>query len=571
MTDDLGRKALDACRPALWGTIAQSCVLNVLALSGSIYMMLVYDMVIPSRNGASLTGLFVILIVALLFQSAFENLRSSTTRRAARRLGSILSPATAEASRQAALKGAKTEDPVRDLDAVVAFGSGPGPAAFLDMPWTILFVVVLFLLHPMLGMTTLVGAIVLGGLAWWSERSLEKPAKLSEEARRARSSALEERRRSAGTLRSLGMDSRYDARIDAVSAKGVDADHRLQVVSARLTGASRTARMLLQSLVLTVGAMLVIDGRASGGIIFASSILSGRALAPVDGAIAQWRGLSAARRAWTRLTAALAAAPSRSAALLLPRPEKSLSVEALSSGPPGSEAFVTDMTFRLYAGQAVGIVGPSASGKSTLLRAIAGQWPILAGAVRIDGATLDQWDPDELGRHVGWLAQDVDLIDGTVADNIGRLDPEATPEAIVSAARKAGCHDMILRLPQGYATRVGEAGRTLSGGQRQRIGLARALYGDPFLVILDEPNSNLDPEGEHALSQAIASIRARGGACIVAAHRASALASCDLAMIVADGRMKAFGPRDSVLRPGKPTQGPSSGQQDLVASRSVPA
>jgi len=553
MNDDIGRRALDGCRPALWGTVAQSCVLNVLALSGSIYMMLVYDMVIPSRNGASLTGLFVILTIALLFQAAFENLRSSTTRRAARRVESILSPSASEASRRAALAGAKGEDPIRDLDAVVAFGSGPGPAAFLDMPWTILFVAVLFLLHPLLGVTTLAGAVVLGGIAWWSERSLEGPAKASEDARRARSVALEERRRSAGSLRTLGMDSRYDARIEAVSSQGVDADHRLQVVSARLSGASRTTRMLLQSLILTVGAMLVIDGRASGGIIFASSILSGRALAPIDGAIAQWRGMSAARRAWRRLTAAVSSVPVRNVALLLPAPTASVSVEGLSSGPPGAEAYVREATFEIRAGHAVGLVGPSASGKSTLLRAMAGQWPILAGAVRIDGATLDQWNPDDLGRHVGWLPQDVDLIDGTVAENVSRLDPDATPETIVDAARAAGCHDMILRLPDGYATRIGDAGRSLSGGQRQRIGLARALYGSPFLVLLDEPNSNLDPDGERALSAAIASIRARGGICVVAAHRISALSSCDLVMILSEGRIKAYGPRDAVLRPSGPT------------------
>lgn len=552
MKEPIGRAALDACRPALWGMIAQSCVLNVLALSGSIYMMLVYDMVIPSRNGASLTGLFVILTIALLFQAAFENLRSSTARRAARRVGSLLTPGASAASRRAALAGSKAEDPVRDLDTVVDFGSGPGPAAFLDMPWTILFVAVLFLLHPLLGLTTLAGGTVLAGIAWWSERSLEAPAKASEDARRARHVAIEERRRSAGTLRTLGMDARYERRIEAVSAQGVDADHRLQIVSSRLSGASRTIRMLLQSLILTVGAMLVIDGRASGGIIFASSILSGRALAPIDGAIAQWRGLSTARRAWDRLTKALAGTPDKQVAVLLPKPSSSLSIEALSSGPPGAPAYVEEATFRVNAGHAVGLIGPSASGKSTLLRAIAGQWPILAGAVRIDGATLDQWNPDELGRHVGWLPQDVDLIDGTVADNVSRLDPDATPEAIVEAAKAAGCHDMILRLPDGYATRVGDAGRTLSGGQRQRIGLARALYGSPFLVLLDEPNSNLDPDGERALSQAIASIRERGGICIVAAHRISALSSCDLVLVMAEGRMKAYGPRDAVLRPSPP-------------------
>jgi PrtD family type I secretion system ABC transporter len=548
--------ALASCRSALWACVAQSCALNVLALSGSIYMMLVYDMVIPSRNGASLAGLLIILVVAYAFQAAFEGLRSKTTRQAAAAIGAKLEPRVSEISRSAALKGSRAADPIRDLDAVRSFASGPGPAAFLDLPWILLFVAVLSLLHPWLGIVTAAGAVALAALTWFTEKALSEPSRKAEGSQLARSTLLEERRRSAATLKALGMDARMDRRLTAVSGEGMRIGERLQSTTARLAGLSRTARMLLQSLVLTVGALLVIDGRASGGVIFASSILSARALAPVDAAIANWRGLSAARRAWERLSSAMKAEPARERPMALPAPGRELSVESLSSSPPGAEeATLHDVSFKVPAGHVVALVGPSASGKSTLLRAIAGAWPTLEGAIRLDGASLDQWHPDDLGPHLGYLPQDVQLLDGTVAENISRLDPEMKPEGVVEAARAAGCHEMVLRLPNGYATRIGDGGLGLSSGQRQRIGLARALYGSPFLVLLDEPNSNLDPEGEQALARAMMGVRERGGICIVAAHRPSALSSCGLAMVLKDGRLVAYGPRDKVLKtPSQVTQ-----------------
>ena len=389
-----------------------------------------------------------------------------------------------------------------------------------------------------------------------TEKAISKPSKTVEAAHAARSVALEERRRAAVTLRALGMDARIDKRLADVSGAGQRLGERLQSLTAKLAGTSRTARMLLQSVVLTVGAILVINDKASGGVIFASSILSGRALAPVDAVIAQWRSLTSARHAWLRLSDGLIAQPEREKRMALPKPARELSVEGLSSGPPDSEKpTIEQISFKIGAGHAVGLIGSSASGKSTLLRAIAGVWPSMEGAIRLDAASLDQWDADDLGIHLGYLAQDVQLIDGSIAENISRLDPDMTPELVVTAAQTAGCHEMILRLPDGYAYKINDNGRSLSAGQRQRIGLARALYRDPFLVLLDEPNSNLDPDGEQALAKAILSIRQRNGICIVAAHRITALGACDLVMVMADGHVKAFGPRDKILRPAGVAEG----------------
>lgn len=548
------RVALQQCRPALWALLAQSCALNVLALAGSIYMMLVYDMVIPSRNGASLAGLMIILVVAYAFQATFEGLRSKTTRQAANSFGQRLEPRIAELSRDAAISGVRTTDPIRDLDTIRGYASGSGPAAILDLPWMLLLMAILFLLHVWLGLATLIGAIVLGLITYVTERAISKPSKMVEAAHAARAVALEERRKAAVTLRALGMDARIDKRLADVSGAGQRLGEKLQSLTAKLAGTSRTARMLLQSVVLTVGAILVINDKASGGVIFASSILSGRALAPVDAVIGQWRSLTSARHAWLRLSQGLIARPERDRRMALPKPVKALSVENLSSGPPDlKKPTIANVSFKVGAGHSVGLIGSSASGKSTLLRALAGVWPSMEGTVRLDTASLDQWDADELGAHLGYLAQDVQLIDGSIAENICRLDPDMTPELVVAAAQAAGCHEVILRLPEGYAYKINDNGRSLSAGQRQRIGLARALYRDPFLVLLDEPNSNLDPEGEQALAKAILSIRQRKGICIVAAHRITALGACDLMMVMADGEVKAFGPRDKILRPAGST------------------
>jgi PrtD family type I secretion system ABC transporter len=322
---------------------------------------------------------------------------------------------------------------------------------------------------------------------------------------------------------------------------------------------SKVLRLVLQSAILGLGAYLVILGQVSGGTMIAASILVSRALAPIEIAIANWRGFLSARQSSYRLSTLLQSLPSQAAAMQLPAPQKSLSIDGVWIAAPGHQIpILQNVGFMLEAGAGLGVIGPSASGKSTLARAIVGVWPAQRGTIRLDGATLDRWSAEALGRHVGYLPQDIELFDGTVAQNIARFDPDASSKAIIAAASSAGVHDMILKLPEGYDTRIGEFGASLSAGQRQRIALARALYGDPFLVVLDEPNSNLDAEGDVALMGAIASVRERKGIIVVIAHRPSALAGLDQVLVMTSGQVKAFGAKDDILR--KVVQQPAASQ-----------
>ena len=336
-----------------------------------------------------------------------------------------------------------------------------------------------------------------------------------------------------------------------------------------LGAAGRALRTALQSGVLAIGAWLVIQQEATGGVMIASSILAGRALAPIDLAIAHWRGFVAARQSGRRLNDLLASMPSAANRLALPAPAQRLSVQALGVAAPGTaRLLVQEVDFTLKAGQAVGVVGPSGSGKSTLARALVGVWPYARGAVRLDGASIDQWMPAALGSHVGYLPQDIELFDGTVAENIARFDRDATDAAVIAAAKAAGVHDLIVGLPVGYETQLGERGAALSAGQRQRIALARALYGEPFLIVLDEPNSNLDAEGEQALSSAILGVRARGGIVVIVAHRPSALAAVDHVLLLNHGKQQSFGPKEEVLARATPRVAPNPTPLKLASQAS---
>jgi ATP-binding cassette subfamily C protein len=355
-------------------------------------------------------------------------------------------------------------------------------------------------------------------------------------------------RRNAEVVHAMGMAQRIGTRWSEANASYLAHQQRTSDVAGGFGAMSKVLRMLLQSAVLAVGAYLVIDGQATGGIMIASSILTSRALAPVELAIANWKGFVSARQGWRRLRTLLEADVRADDPLKLPAPRTVLAVENAGAGAPGGQRFaVQDVCFQLKAGSGLGIIGPSASGKSSLARMIVGVWPTWRGKVRLDGAAIEQWLPEDLGRHIGYLPQDVELFAGTVAQNIARFDVNPKSEAIIAAAKAANVHEMILQLPDGYETQVGEAGAALSGGQRQRIALARAIYGDPFLVVLDEPNSNLDNEGEQALTNAIMSIRARGGIVVIIAHRPSALAGVDQVLVMGEGRMQSFGPKDEVL------------------------
>jgi ATP-binding cassette subfamily C protein len=427
----------------------------------------------------------------------------------------------------------------------------------LDLPWLLLFLGLLTLLHVWLGVTALAGALVLVALTVLNDQVSQTPSEAASAARSARAKLAADNRRHVELIRALGMGERmYDA-WHAANARLNLAQDKVTRTASLLSGTSRIFRLFLQSLVLTVGALLYLAGEASGGIVFAASILAARALAPIDQVIAQWSALTAARQGWRRLEQLFDAFPAGELqATRLPAPTESLRVETLTIQPPRCDAPVLDaIDFALAAGDALGIIGPSAAGKTTLVKALVGLHQPAAGAVRLDGASIDQWDPDDLGRHMGYLPQHVELLDGTIAQNIARFEPQPSSEAVIAAARAAGVHAMILALPGGYDSLVGDGGLPLSAGQRQRIGLARALYRDPFLVVLDEPNSNLDAEGEAALDQAIVSVRARGGIVALVAHRPSALRQVSKVLVLREGRMHGFGERDAILAQVMPPPG----------------
>lgn len=544
--------ALAACRSAFATVGLFSGAINILLLTGSLFMLQVYDRVIPSRSLPTLVGLSVLALALYAFQGVLDVVRGRMLTRIGRSLDQELSGRVYEAVVQLPLRAGGGPDglsPIRDLDQVRAFLSSAGPTALFDLPWMPLYLGLCFAFHFWIGATALCGAIALVALTVATEVFTRDPTRLAAGHSRTRLALAEASRRNAEVLQAMGMTRWLSARWGHANDSYLTANERASDVAGGLGGASRVLRMVLQSAILAVGAWLVIGQEASGGVIIASSILMSRALAPVELAIAQWRGFLSARQSWRRLADLMDRLSDDGDPMALPPPDRTVEVEALGVAPPGSQRIVVqDVAFRLERGQGLGIIGPSASGKSSLARAMVGVWRPVRGKVRLDGASLDQWAPEALGRHVGYLPQDVELFDGTVGENIGRFEPDADPAAVVAAARSADVHDMVLRLPDGYDTRIGEGGAALSAGQRQRIALARALYGDPFLVVLDEPNSNLDAEGEQALTQAILGVRCRGGIVVVVAHRPAALAAVDLVLAMSGGRAQAFGPKEEVLR-----------------------
>ncbi len=533
------------------GIALMSGVVNVLALTGSFFMLQVYDRVIPGRSVPTLVGLAVFAGTLFVFQGALELIRSRLLVRIGMALDARLSRQVYAALMRLPLRtklGGDGLQSLRDLDQVRSFMSSAGPTALFDLPWMPLYLAICFLFHFWIGMTALAGVVILFSLTLLAEIRTREPARKANSQAAARNTLAEATRRNVEVLQAMGFGSRIAERWSGINADYLDTNATASDLAGTLGTISKILRMMLQSGILAIGAYLVIHQEATGGIMIASSIMMSRALAPIELAIAHWRGFVTARQAWARLTQLLVLLPETAISVSLPAPVSALSVESISVTPPGERRMVVqDATFALEKGVGLGIVGPSASGKSSLVRAIAGIWLPVRGTVRLDGATLDQWSPEELGNHVGYLPQDVQLFDGTIAENIARFEPQAPSDKILAAARAAGVHDLVIHLPEGYETRIGEAGSALSAGQRQRVALARALYGDPFLVILDEPNSNLDADGEAALTEAIQSVRARGGVAIVVAHRPSALASLDQVLVMANGRIQAFGPKNEIL------------------------
>ncbi len=544
--------SVGACRGAFVGLFVFSALINVLYLTGSFYMLQVYDRVIPSRSVPTLIALSVLVGALFAGQAALDFYRSRILQYMARSLDERLSPRIFHIITQLPMMpGGSTTgvQPLRDLDQVRAFLAGGGPLGLFDLPWMPFYIGICFLFHPAIGISALFGAVVLVALTVGAEVFTRKPiAEVSQHAA-ARNALMETCRRNAEVVAALGMGGRLGALWERCNLDHLDAQGRASGVAGGLSSFTKAVRTALQSGVLGLGAFLVIHGEASGGVIIAASIMTSRALAPVEVVIAQWKSFGAARQGWKRLRELLGRFPETAEPMLLEKPCRVLSVESVSLAPPGGARVVlNNVSFKLEAGSALGVIGPSAAGKSSLARALVGVWKPQRGAVRLDGAALGQWSREGLGGSVGYLPQDVELFSGSIAENISRFATDVDPAAVMRAAHQAGVHELIVRFQDGYDTRIGEWGLALSGGQRQRIALARALYGDPFLVVLDEPNSSLDVDGEQALTQAILNVRERGGVAVVMAHRPSALATVDLVLAMANGEVKAFGPRDEVLR-----------------------
>jgi ATP-binding cassette subfamily C protein len=557
------KRALAACRTAFVAVGLLSGASNILMLTGSFYMLQVYDRVLPSRSVPTLVGLSILAAMLFAFMGLQDLIRSRLMARIAGSLDRSVSARLYDTVLQMTVRGADANSglqPIRDIDSIRSFLASQGTIALFDIPWVVIYLAICFAFHFWIGIAALIGAIVLVALTVLSEMLTRILGKEAFTASGKRMGFAETSRRNAETVIALGMSDRFAEKWRNLNADAMLRQRRLADVTGGLGVVSKFLRMTLQSGVLGLGAYLVIQQEATAGIIIASSILTARALAPIDLAIAHWKGFVAARQSWERLTRLLAAYPERATPMALPRPSASLSVENISAGPPGTQRLVlSDVSFALKAGQGLGIIGPSASGKSSLARLLVGIWRPVRGKVCLDGATLDQWTTTALGGSIGYLPQNVELLSGTVAQNIARFETEANTDAIVDAARTARVHDMIVGLPGGYDMQVGEQGSALSAGQRQRVALARALYGNPFLIVLDEPNSNLDAEGEAALTQAILASRARGAIAVVVAHRPSALAGVDLLLTLNKGQAQAFGPKDKViaaLRRNVAPQGP---------------
>ncbi len=529
-----------------------SAVVNILMLTGSLYMLQIYDRVLSSRSEATLLALT--LLVAGLY--AVMGVLDYARQRISARIG-----ATAQARLDARVfkavmrrsvlpnERSRPASGLKDLEAVQRFTGSPVLFALFDMPWAPFFIALIYTFHPWLGHLAVAGLVILIVVTALNQWLTRKPEAEATVATLQGDNFAETLRQQGEMIQALGMRNAVMARWSALRRRAMQAQLSSNDRVGQFSTISKTFRFFLQSAMLGLGAYVVLEGEMTAGAMIAGSILLGRALAPVEQAIGGWPLLQRARQGWTSLKTLLESTPEQATPTALPKPRANLDVTQITVFPPEHQkASLRMLDFHLRPGQALGVIGPSASGKSTLARVLTGIWRPASGAVRLDGAALDQYDPDTLGRYIGYLPQDVTLFDGTVAENIARLDPNPDPAAVVAAAQRAGAHEMILQLPQGYDTPVSAGGARLSGGQKQRIGLARAFYGDPVLMVLDEPNSNLDAAGQDALNLAIRQAKAEEKALIIMAHRPAGIAECDLILIIDGGVAKAFGPRDEVLK-----------------------
>lgn len=542
--------ALKACKGSFISVGFFSCFINFLMLVPTFYMLQVYGRVVTSGSIMTLIMLTLIMAFLLFSMGALEWTRSRIMVRVSTKLDVLLSPQVYRASFRRALEtgGADSSaQPMSDLTALRQFMTGNGLFAFFDAPWLPIYIAVLFFFHPWFGWMAIASAFVLLFLAFLNDRMT---AKMLAEANReniAASLHTTKNLRNAEVIESMGMLKTLMERWSKRQAKVLTLQSNASDGGGLVSSLSKTFRTLIQSLVLGLGAYLSIKQEINPGVMIAGSVLLGRALAPIDLVIGSWKGFVSARSQYARLNEILSKQQDEIDPMPLPPPEGHLAVEQLVTAAPGSRTpILKNISFSVPAGLTVGVIGPSASGKSTLARSILGVWVPLNGVVRLDGADINNWDKHKLGPYVGYLPQDIELFEGTVSENIARFG-EVNPEKVVQAAKIAGVHEMILQLPSGYDTVIGASGGTLSGGQRQRIGLARAIYGDPRLIVLDEPNSNLDDVGEKALAQAIQQIKNTGATVFIITHRPGILAQVDHLMVLSNGSLVTFGPREKVM------------------------
>ena len=545
------QSALASTRLAFIGVAVLSAICNILTLVSPLFMMQVYDRVLSSRSIPTLVALSVLALAIYVALGVIELIRSKIMLLIGAKLDEQLSGPAFDAVLKQPLRpvnGNAAATTLRDLDQIRQFMSGPGPVAIFDLPWMPLYVGILYLFHPLFGIAAVGGALILFAMTLLSEFVMREPSKRLAQLTTARWDIAEAGRRNAEAVHAMGMRAAYARRFDEVHQRYVEENLRTNSVTGTFTTISKTFRLALQSGMLALGAALVIEQLASPGAIIACSILTSKALQPIELIIGQWRSFIGARQSMRRLEKDLERLHLRPVEMLLPFPQRSLSVAGLAvMQPDGSRALVHGVSLSLFAGQGLGIIGASGSGKSSLARALTGIWPAARGSIRLDGAALHQWDQEIIGASIGYLPQTVELFDGTVAENISRFSRSPTADSVIEAATLAGIHDLVLSMPKGYDTLVGNGGVTLSGGQRQRIGLARALYGKPFLIVLDEPNANLDAEGEAALIKAILTARQNGSIVILIAHRPGILQAVDHVLVLRGGTMIAFGPRDEVM------------------------
>ncbi len=549
-----------SCLRALVWLLLFSLGINLLILASPIYMMQVFDRVLASGRFETLIFLTVIAGIAVFVMGIVETARGRFLIRVGNWLDHRLSGHVIASALTARLAGhAGSAQPLRDLATLRSTMASPSVNAVIDTPWVPAFIVIIWLMHPLLGLIALGAAIVLFAVALVNElvsrNALRRAGQFSIAATQSVESAL----RNAEVVQALGMLPALLGRYGDTNAKALTSQRQAGDRGAAMVGLSKSLRLFVQIVILGSGAWLVLQGQLTSGGMIAASILLGRALAPVEQSIGAWRQLVGARDAWQRLTRLLAEVPPQAKGMSLPVPQGELACQQMTFVPAGNEnPILRDITFDLAAGEVLGIIGPTAAGKSSLCKVVTGAWKPTRGHARLDGADISSWHADELGAHLGYLPQDVELFAGTVSENIARLAQEPDAAAVVAAAKTAGIHDIILSLSKGYDTEVGEAGSFLSGGERQRVGLARAFYGRPKLIVLDEPNASLDSAGEEALVEAILAAKEWESTVLLVTHQPSILLSVDKLMVLQEGRIQAFGPRHEILN--KLRQAPAPGQ-----------